>query len=58
MMAQVTAAMGDAVTRVVRGRCVAFGAREASMMMMMMMMMMMCVASRGWLTRRASDVGG
>ncbi len=57
MMARVTAAMGDAVTRVVRGRCVAFGAREASMMMMMMMMMM-CVASRGWLTRRASDVGG
>ena len=57
MMAQVTGAMGDAVTRVVRGRCVAFGAREASMMMMMMMMMM-CVASRGWLTRRASDVGG
>ena len=57
MMAQVTGAMGDAVTRVVRGRCVAFGAREASMMMMMKMMMM-CVASRGWLTRRASDVGG
>ena len=57
MMARVMRAMGGAVTRVVRGRCVAFGAREASMMMMMMCVCV-CVASRGWLTRRASDVGG